>query len=287
MNSAELEPLHLSARAVAGLMRLPLRRRAWRGVQGDWQGLGTGNSLDFQDHRPYVPGDDLRHLNWQAYARTGHYTMKLFRQEVSPAVDLAIDLSASMFLDAEKSARTAELLYWSIECALEAGASLRCFAVRGVEIEPLALESILAHEWAVEANSATSPSLPNVPWRHGSLRVVLSDLLWPGNSQPLMQSLDERSGSGLLLAPYCAAESDPAWLGNLQLLDCESQELRLQRMDRAALADYRAAYTRHFGLWEEQSVRYRIPLARIPSAPALSEALRPHIAATGAVEWSH
>src|SRR4051812_30715326 len=168
-------------------MRLPLRRRACRGMQGDWQGLGTGNSLDFQDHRPYVPGDDLRHLNWQAYARTGHYTMKLFRQEVSPAVDLAVDLSASMFLEPEKSARTAELLYWAVECALEAGASLRCFGIRGVDIEPLALDAILAHGWAAEAPGATPPALAGVPWRHGSLRVVISDLLWPGDSQPLMQ----------------------------------------------------------------------------------------------------
>src|SRR3954470_19074235 len=120
MNTEQLEALHVRARHVAALMRLPFRRRAWRGMQGNWQGAGTGSSLDFQDHRPYVAGDDPRYINWQAYARTGSYTMKLYRQEVSPAVDVAVDVSASMFVDDAKGARMAELLYWVVESALEA-----------------------------------------------------------------------------------------------------------------------------------------------------------------------
>ena len=52
--------------------------------QQPFSGSGTGSSLDFQDHRAYSPGDDPRHINWQAYARTGSYTMKLFREEVRP-----------------------------------------------------------------------------------------------------------------------------------------------------------------------------------------------------------
>src|SRR4051794_41560909 len=140
MTRAELEPLRLQATHVAGLMRLPFRRRAWRGTQGNWQGTGTGSSLDFQDHRPYSPGDDPRYINWQAYARTGHYTMKLYRQEVSPAVDLVIDRSKSMFVDDEKAVRSAELLYWAIESSIRSGASLRCFAVSDGQPEPIALD---------------------------------------------------------------------------------------------------------------------------------------------------
>src|SRR5690606_7126573 len=122
LSADELTSHHLHARQVAGSLRLPLRRRSWRGLQGNWQGSGAGSSLDFQDHRPYSPGDDPRYSNWQAYARSEHYTMKLYRQEVSPTVDLVIDLSASMFVTPVKSARVSELLYWCVECALQAGA---------------------------------------------------------------------------------------------------------------------------------------------------------------------
>src|SRR5476651_524077 len=85
---------------------LPFRSRAWRGSAGAWQGRGQGSSIDFQDHRAYAPGDDPRHLDWAAYARTNNYTMKLFREEVSPRLDLALDVSQSMAFTPEKEARS-------------------------------------------------------------------------------------------------------------------------------------------------------------------------------------
>ena len=287
MTRAELEPLRLQAAHVAGLMRLPFRRRAWRGVQGNWQGTGTGSSLDFQDHRPYAPGDDPRYINWQAYARTGHFTMKLYREEVSPALDLAVDLSASMFVDEEKAARCAELVYWAVENAMQAGASIRCFAVRGSAVEPLSLESIEGDEWAQASANPQPAALESIPWRHGSLRVVISDLLWPGEIQPVFQALDEQGGSGTIFAPYSPAEAEPDWAGNLQMLDCESEEVRVQRLDAGALSRYRAAYLRHFDLWQQQALRYHVPLARIRSDVDLAEALRSQVGETGAVEWAH
>ena len=65
--------------------------------------------MDFQDHRSYSPGDDPRHINWQAYARTGSYTLKLFREEIRPIVDLVLDVSPSMFFTPEKDKRSTEL----------------------------------------------------------------------------------------------------------------------------------------------------------------------------------
>ena len=73
----DLDGCRRRAMVAAARVRLPLRTRVWKGQAGEFLGAGTGSSLDFQDHRTYVPGDDPRHINWQAYARTGHYTMKL------------------------------------------------------------------------------------------------------------------------------------------------------------------------------------------------------------------
>ena len=53
-----------------------------------------GSALYFQDHRAYSPGDDPRHINWQAYARTGQYTMKLYREEFRPVVHLTSNYPA-------------------------------------------------------------------------------------------------------------------------------------------------------------------------------------------------
>src|SRR5476651_2359013 len=92
-------------RAAAQRYRLPFHRQAWRGSQGGWLGTGLGSSIDFQDHRAYLPGDDPRHIHWAAYARTGLLTMKLYRAEVAPMVEIAVDVSASMTYDPAKAAR--------------------------------------------------------------------------------------------------------------------------------------------------------------------------------------
>ena len=131
MTPEALKDAYSRSSTCASRLRLPLRSKVWRGGSGDFSGAGTGSSMDFQDHRNYAPGDDPRHINWQAYARTGQYTMKLYREEVRPVVDLICDVSPSMFLDETKSARTAELLSFFTQSSLRAGASLTIHLVSG------------------------------------------------------------------------------------------------------------------------------------------------------------
>jgi uncharacterized protein (DUF58 family) len=116
-DASALRTLHVRARGWARVLKLPFRQQRWRGHAGEFLGGGTGSSLDFQDHRLYLPGDDPRQINWQAYARTGTYSMKLYREEVRPLVDVIMDVSASMFAFPAKEQRAA--LPWpghSITC---------------------------------------------------------------------------------------------------------------------------------------------------------------------------
>lgn len=55
-----------------------------------------GHSVDFADHRPYVPGDDLRHLDWKVLGRSDRLVLKRYEAETDLACELAVDGSASM-----------------------------------------------------------------------------------------------------------------------------------------------------------------------------------------------
>ncbi|MBA3684219.1 MAG: DUF58 domain-containing protein [Planctomycetes bacterium] len=55
-----------------------------------------GHSVDFADHRPYVAGDDLRHLDWKVLGRSDRLVLKRYEAETDLACLLAIDGSASM-----------------------------------------------------------------------------------------------------------------------------------------------------------------------------------------------
>lgn len=55
-----------------------------------------GLSMDFAEHRPYVPGDDIRHLDWKLYARTDRHYLKQYEAETNANVVALLDVSASM-----------------------------------------------------------------------------------------------------------------------------------------------------------------------------------------------
>jgi len=277
---------------LAAQVCLPFRSRAWRGSSGSWQGRGHGSSIDFQDHRSYVPGDDPRHLDWAAYARTNTYTMKLFREEVSLRLDLALDVSRSMALSPLKEARSLDLLALVLRTALQSGISLRVFAIHSAghlrQIEApaaLALESLPIFE--VAKGKASQLPLAEIPWRAGSLRVLISDLLVPQSPERELASLSRDHGRAIILAPYLRDEAEPDWQGNLELHDCESKVVRQQRVEPMLLSRYRKSYQRHFELWQEEARRRSVPLARLSCELSLGEAVRLQALPAGTFELRH
>jgi uncharacterized protein (DUF58 family) len=55
-----------------------------------------GFSMDFAEHRPYMPGDDIRRIDWKLYARTDRHYIKLFEADTNANFSVLLDLSASM-----------------------------------------------------------------------------------------------------------------------------------------------------------------------------------------------
>ena len=266
------------AEACARRLRLPMRSRVWRGAAGELAGAGVGASMDFQDHRPYFPGDDPRHINWQAYARTGHYTMKLYREEVRPTVDLLWDVSPSMFLDEEKSVRAVELMHFTFECARRATAALGVCLLNGQASVRLDPALVATHRWPEHrpgaAGEATrAPDLGGLHLRPRGLRVLVSDLLFPGDPAPILRALDRGHGTTIVLCPFSNTEAAPDWSGSCEFLDVESERREARQVDEGVLRRYRAAYEAHFRLWKEQAQRFHIPLARIPASGSLEAAL--------------
>jgi len=261
------------------MLRLPFRNKVWRGAAGEFVGSGTGSSMDFQDHRAYSPGDDPRHINWQAYARTGQYSMKLFREEIRPVVDLILDSSPSMFFSPEKENRTIELLRFLTDSSLAHGASVRIHAISGdvrLSIDP---QTIRSPHWIEEVKSLqpSNPSLPpeihRLPLRSNALRVLLSDLLFPADPKPYLITLTQKQGTPILFVPFTTAESDPAWSGNYDFIDAELNTRHPHRIEAATLRRYLQTYNNHFNLWKETATRHQAPFARIPAELELTAAL--------------
>ena len=282
--SAILDQARTTAAVAAGRLRLPLAGKIWHGQTGNWAGAGIGSSIDFQDHRPYVPGDDPRYINWQAFARSGHYTMKLYREEVSPQIDLLLDTSASMFFEPEKRLRSWELFYFCRESALRTGAALRTYLSSGNDFREVQREELEAQTIELPENNDGALAIGSIPWRPGSLRVVISDLLFaPGTGAPLLP-LSHGNGRGILFVLHAQSEVSPDWSGNLSFIDCESGARHRQFVSRELIERYRRNYARHFGEWQQEARRQNLIFARIAAEGDLMEALQKDPIQRGAVE---
>ncbi len=65
-------------------------------LQGIHKSPHLGMSLDFAEHREYMPGDDIRRIDWKLFGRTDRFFLKLFEAETSANFIVALDISKSM-----------------------------------------------------------------------------------------------------------------------------------------------------------------------------------------------
>ena len=74
--------------------------RARHVVEGLLSGLHDspyrGYSVEFAEHREYVPGDEIRHIDWKAYGKFDRYFIKEYEEETNLRAYLLVDASASM-----------------------------------------------------------------------------------------------------------------------------------------------------------------------------------------------
>jgi len=81
----------------ARLIEYAIQRRSVAGISGLHLSRMRGRGIDFEEFRPYQPGDDIRTIDWRVTARTGKPYTKVFREERERPVIIAVDQSASMF----------------------------------------------------------------------------------------------------------------------------------------------------------------------------------------------
>ena len=74
-------------------------------VEGDIMGQHKspfkGSSIEFVEHRQYYPGDEIRHIDWRAYGKTGKYYIKEFEDETNLRSYILVDCSGSMAYQGE------------------------------------------------------------------------------------------------------------------------------------------------------------------------------------------
>jgi len=230
-------------------LRRRLRVRARSGGGGDHTAKRRGSSAEFLEHRPYAPGDDLRRIDWLAFARTGEPVFKLFRAEEDVVVRLVVDASASLEGDKLDVAKrvAAAIGYMALADSERAQVFAASEGLAFVS-EPArgrnALPKLLRDLDRVDLKSGTdlSRAIEQTILRSArpGMLVVISDFM---DSGPFDAAITRAAAAGhdvALVQVLSRDEVEPHYDGDFALVDAESSAVVEVTMDAGALEAYLA-----------------------------------------------
>ncbi len=242
------------------VLRRRLDVRARSGAVGERATSRRGGSAEFQDHRPYAPGDDPRRIDWSVMARTGEAFIKLYRAEEDTVVRLLVDASSSMrFGEPEKLGVAKKLAAGLGYMALRKLERAQLWVASGEQVRPSSpvrgragVAPLLDALSSLEADGTTElaravDTVTRTSHRAGML-AIFSDFFDPG---PLLAALSRARAAGhvvCLVQIVAPDEESPALEGDVCLVDSETGGEVELTADAEALDAYAA---RFLGLCEE------------------------------------
>jgi uncharacterized protein (DUF58 family) len=228
-------------------LRRRMQVRARSGGGGEHVAKRRGGSAEFLEHRPYAPGDDLRRMDWLAFARTGEPVLKLFRAEEDVVVRLLVDASASLEGPKMEAAKHLAAAIGYMAIAGSERAQVVCAGEGLARVgEPTrgrsALPKLLRELDAMAPRGGTDlaraiDGLVQRSARPGMLAIV-SDFLDPG---PFDQAVARAAQAGhdvALVQVLSNEELHPPWDGDVAFVDAETGEVVEVTLDGAAVAAY-------------------------------------------------
>ena len=270
----------LDGSVLRGLDRLSLVARHVRAglTAGERRSTKRGASIEFADYRDYARGDDLRHVDWNIYARLERPFVKLFEEEQDLAVHLLLDGGGSMDWgdrgdetgDAHPEPGRSESNKWVY--ARRLAACLGYVALGGGDLLTVAsLHSQVASpklqfgpvrgrgnvlrlfEWLKVLETSGTTNLNESLYSYAKqgarsgLVVLFSDLFSPAGYVEGMTALAAQGHEVALVHLLAPEEVNPPLSGDLRLVDVESGDTREVTIDGAT----RALYERRLAAWRE------------------------------------
>ena len=238
-------------------LALTIRRTTAGRAHGMRRSRRVGAGLEFADHRDYVPGDDLRYLDWNLYGRLERRALRLYEEDEDLSIDVLVDASASMAMGRPPK----------LALALQIGAALAYVGLSNLDrvaVTALGAEAagpppgrgkarilpILRYLDAVRPPAWTSGTsrtslaavvhefLSRRRGRRRGLVALISDFYDPAGARAALELVRRNRLEAIAVQISAPDELAPQLRGDLQLCDAETGEVRDLTISPRALADY-------------------------------------------------
>ncbi|MEE8169457.1 MAG: DUF58 domain-containing protein [Phycisphaerae bacterium] len=289
---------------LAGITGLELRARlVVEGfLSGQHRSPYRGYSVEFAEHREYVPGDDIRHIDWRVFGRADRFYIKQYEEETNLRTHLIVDCSASMRYPTHENARrmtkfeyaatlAASLAYLLIHQQDAVGLTLFDDRVR-THVPPAGNMAHLKQLTAsLEAARVEHPTRVGAVFtdlagrlRRRSLVVVISDLL--ADPDEVLLSLEQMRFSGHDVIVMHVLDEDERRFPfdeNLLFEGLEAPTSHVLCDPRSLRTSYLSALERFIQRIRSACRNHRIDFVDVSTSDGLDRVLRRYLTARAAV----
>jgi len=249
--------LDIATRRLLERLRLPVNAKATAARQGGHRSPVMASGLEFADHRQYVPGDDFRQIDWNAFARHRELVIRQFEEERDARIYVLYDVSASMTRGEPPKVDVARRM-----AAAFSYLGMKQFDV--VRLIPFAdsmetpsralgnrtqlpeAERFLVASQAAGVTSfgtAVRDFAARFPRRGHA--IVVSDLMTPDGWDEGFRVLGGLGHQVTVLRVTCDEDDKPDFRGEIELFDSETGERLRVRMSAELIASYRRILRDH------------------------------------------
>ena len=276
-------------------LQLLARRRSKSTAKGERRSGARGQSVEFADYRTYVPGDDLRRIDWNLFGRLERLFLKLYEEER--------ELPVTIYLDSSESMSFGRLS--KFDFARQVAAAVGYVALCGfdrVTVEPFPLADdqagLVGELRAVRGRRSAMRFFDNLnrlkaggtadfnqALRRGAMKhraqgviVVLSDFLDPAGYEDGLKSLASRGSEVHAVQILAPEELEPSSYGDLRVIDSETGAEQEVTFGKYRLKSYRATVQNYCRRLQEycraRGIRYQLAQSDTPIDDLLLKAMR-------------
>ena len=235
-------------------LSLVAKKRAAGDRKGERRAIRKGSSVEFADYRDYTAGDDLRRVDWNAYARIDKLLLKLFEEEEELFIYILVDTSESMNFGSPKKldyARKVAAALAYIGLSNQDRVSIATFSSKLTDqLGPVSGKRSVFQVFDFLAKSPTGGKTSFLDTlktyarqiKRRGIMVIISDFLDESGIEAMMKNLLTSRFEALCLHLHSPEEEEPPQKGDLRLVDMETGEFRDVFVTKELAEEYKKAF---------------------------------------------
>lgn len=240
-------------------LRLAMGHRASMNLTGNRKSIQKGSSMEFSDFREYMPGDDIRRIDWNAYGRLDRLYVKEYMEEKESVISILIDTSASMNYGSKKKSELACMLAAAFSyLGLNNMDRVMLYDMQRMQLPFVAgggkrvlprLTSWL-EQCLFDGQVDIGEAVKQLPMKGPGMTILISDFLQETfleqeTVRKLLRFLDYRKQKAVFLHVLAGEELSIGLTGTQNLIDMENQSTLRLTLDAGSIRAYEKAL-QHF-----------------------------------------